>query len=75
MCYHLISIIIPALSIPIELKYLNEILNSFNTHYGINLLDAKPTPHTFKMIFDLLGVECPYPDVNPFTKIEPKENS
>lgn len=39
--YHLLAVIMVALFVPYQVKYLNEILLSYEKHYGVSLVEYK----------------------------------
>lgn len=58
MSYHLLAVIVAALFVPYDLKYLTEILTSYEKHYNTSLLDYKTVEtESLHKIAELLGIE------------------
>jgi hypothetical protein len=56
MVYHLIAIIIAALYIPYECRYIVDILASYSKHYSCNLEEYKPVEkESVDKIIELMG--------------------
>lgn len=55
--YHLLAVIVAALFVPYDLKYLAEILTSYEKHYSTSLLDYKTVEtESLQKIAELLGI-------------------
>jgi hypothetical protein len=69
--YHLLAVITVALFLPYELKYLSEILMSYEKHYGSSLLEYKTVEtESLAKIAELLSLDLSPPAIpTPFDEV------